>query len=347
MNRAALSAPHDLGAVTLKNRWVVAPEGHHHCADADGLPSTEMVEDYYAKSQAGLIVAEGAAISPTACGGIDMAGIYTDAQRLAWSAIADAVHAAGSRIVLPLLHAGRVSHRSLQPGQTPPLAPSTGRAFCFVSTQDESGHRVRRLCDPARAMEQRDIDALVRDFRETSVNALRAGFDLVEINAGRGQLLHQFLSRDVNRRSDQYGGSLENRARLLLKIVEIVVLQCGADRVGVNLAPLGGFNGLLDSDGEDMACYLATALAQHNIAYLRIAAPGWHHGPQLATRVRVALRADFARTIVATGLENAKNAADLVTRGLADVVGYPAVTQPENAAAFTLAGPESAVPARH
>lgn len=321
MSRTTLFSPLHLGAIVINNRQAIAPDGRRHSAEADGLPGAKMVAYYHGCSQAGLIIAEGAAISPTACGDIAMAGIHTEAQRLAWSAIADAVHAAGSRIALPLLHAGRISHRALQPGQALPLAPSSGRAHCFVSIPGERRDSVRRLCNQARAIEPREIDALVRDYREAAVNAVRAGCDLIEIEAGRGQLLHQFLSSASNQRSDLYGGPLENRARLLLRIVDTLVLQCGADRVGVNLAPEG--LGATQQGPEDaaMARYLASELARRQIAYLRVSAPCWVHGPQLDLQLRADLRAGFGRPIIATGLADADSAAEQLRSSLADVVG--------------------------
>lgn len=328
MSRITLSSPLDLGAVTLKNRLALSPCAHRYSAEGDGLPGADTVETYFAHTRAGLILAEGAAISPSAAGDIGMAGIHTEAQRLAWSAVADAVHTAGSRIALPLLHAGRLSHRALQPGQALPQAPSTGRAFCYVTTRDDAGLPARRLCDPARSMEPRDIDAVVRDFREASVCALRAGVDLVEVDACRGMLLHQFLSREVNQRCDRYGGPLENRARLLLDIVDTLILQCGADRVAVSLAPVGMFGGLHDSEGAFMACHLAEELARRRIAYLRIVSPHWMHGPQISPQLRAHLRAGFDRTLVASGLRDAHEADRLLASGLIDVAGLAAQRLP-------------------
>jgi N-ethylmaleimide reductase len=264
--RSDLFRPARLGPYQLANRIVMAPLTRSRASE-DGVPSPLMAEYYPQRASAGLIIAEGTNISPQGRGYAFTPGIYNDAQVAGWRQITEAVHACGGRIFPQLWHVGRVSHPSLQPGGTLPVAPSAIRPEATSYTA--AGFQP---CVMPRALEIAEIPEIVDQYRCAARNALAAGFDGIEIHAANGYLIEQFLRDSTNKRTDAYGGSRENRARFLLEVAEAVAGACGgSERVGIRLSPLSPVNGAgLDSDPVGIYAYVVEQLNALALAYIHI-----------------------------------------------------------------------------
>jgi N-ethylmaleimide reductase len=235
-------------------------------AGEDGVPRPLMAEYYAQRASAGLIIAEGTNISPQGRGYALTPGIYDEAQVAGWRQVTAAVHARGGRIFPQLWHVGRISHPSLQPGGALPVAPSAIRpeATSFTAAGFEP-------CVTPRALATAEIPAIVEQYRRATRNALAAGFDGVEIHAANGYLIEQFLRDSTNKRTDAYGGSRENRARLLLEVTAAVAEVCGGERTGIRLSPLSPVNGAgLDSDPAATYSYVVERLNAFGLAYIHV-----------------------------------------------------------------------------
>jgi N-ethylmaleimide reductase len=260
-----LFQPVFVGPYRLANRIVMAPLTRSRASE-DGVPTSLMAEYYAQRASAGLIIAEGTNISPQGRGYAFTPGIYNDAQVVGWRQVIEAVHARGGRIFPQLWHVGRVSHPALQPGGTLPVAPSAIRpdAKSFTKTGFQA-------CVTPRALATTEIPEIVEQYRHAARNALSAGFDGVEIHAANGYLIEQFLRDSTNKRTDAYGGSRENRARLLLDVTEAVAGVCGGERVGIRLSPVSPVNGAdLDSDPAATYAYVVERLNTFGLAYIHI-----------------------------------------------------------------------------
>lgn len=230
-----------LGQLDLANRVVMAPLTRNRALP--GNVAAPLTAEYYAqRASAGLIVAEGSQVSPMGQGYLATPGIHSPEQVAAWKVVTDAVHAAGGRIFLQLWHVGRVSHVSLLPGGAAPLAPSAVTA----NTKTYLGQGFEAVSAP-RALELAEIPGIVDDFRKGAANARAAGFDGVEIHAANGYLIDQFMKDGANKRDDAYGGSIDNRTRLLAEVTSAVCAEIGRDRVGVRLSPAGPINDCADT----------------------------------------------------------------------------------------------------
>lgn len=233
------------------------------CRAGAGRVPTGLMRDYYVqRASAGLIISEATSVDPLGVGYPDTPGIWSDEQVAGWKGITDAVHAAAGRIVLQLWHVGRVSDPVYLNGALP-VAPSAVAASGHVSLV-----RPHRPFVTPRPLELHEIPRIVAAYKLGAVNALRAGFDGVELHGANGYLLDQFLQDGANRRTDEYGGSLENRARLALEVTDAAISVWGADRVGYHIAPRGGSHGIKDSDPAATFGYLATELGRRKIAFL-------------------------------------------------------------------------------
>ena len=263
-----LFSPAKLGSIVLKNRMVMAPLTRNRAGEG-GVPHDLNVTYYAQRATAGLIVTEATPISDMAHGYPALPGIYTDAQVAGWKKITDAVHAKGGKIVLQLWHVGRISHPSLLPNGALPVAPSAikpaGKAFTYKGLVD--------YVEP-RALDANELPAIVQDYVHATKCALSAGFDGVEIHAANGYLLDQFLRDGSNTRTDNYGGSLENRARLLMEVTKAVVAVAGADKTGLRLSPANPFNDMHDSNPQALFNYVTEQLNQFNLAYLHVVEGG-------------------------------------------------------------------------
>ena len=257
----SLSTPLKAGAFTLKNRVVLAPLTR--CRASEGRVPNEMMRDYYVqRASAGLMLTEATSVTPMGVGYPDTPGIWSDAQVAGWKVITDAVHKAGGTLLLQLWHVGRVSHPSYLDGALP-VAPSAIAPKGHVSL-------VRPMADYVvpRALEINEIPGVIEAFRTGAVNAKRAGFDGVEVHGANGYLLDQFLQDSTNTRTDIYGGSLENRARLMLEVVDACIGVWGADRVGLHLAPRGDAHTMGDSNPLETFGYVAREMGKRRIAFI-------------------------------------------------------------------------------
>jgi N-ethylmaleimide reductase len=267
MAKPDLFTPIEIGPLTLPNRIVMAPMTRNR-ASAGNVPGALAVEYYRQRASAGLIVTEATQVSPQGVGYPGTPGIHDAAQAAGWRSVTDAVHAAGGRIFLQLWHVGRISHPSLQPDGTLPVAPSAIAAAGEVFTASGPQSFVT-----PRALRTDEIPGIVAQFEHGARLARAAGFDGIELHGANGYLIDQFLRDGTNRRTDRYGGSLANRARFLLEVTEAVAGVWGADRVGVRLSPRGDFNSMSDSDPRATFGHAALALAPFGLAYLHIVEP--------------------------------------------------------------------------
>lgn len=319
---ATLFTPLQVGALTLPNRVIMAPLTRMRATYPTDVPNALNAAYYVQRASAGLVISEATQVSPQGKGYMDTPGIYGPEQVTGWRQVTDAVHQAGGRICAQLWHVGRVSHQSLQPEGGLPVSASALPYRNRTSVRGEDGRPRRADCPTPRALGLAEIPGLLDDYRRATVNAREAGFDLVEVHAAHGYLLHQFQSATSNARDDAYGGSLENRARLTLEALDACIGAWRADRVGIRISPLGSFNGLDDSAGLEMGLYLARQFAQRGIAYLHLSEPDWAGGPALTTEFRRALREAFPGVIIAAGNYTKEKAEALLAQGLIDAAAF-------------------------
>jgi N-ethylmaleimide reductase len=259
-----LLAPARFGALELSNRVVMS--SLTRCRAGDGnVPTSLMAEYYRQRAAVGLILSEASPICAAGHGYPRTPGIHTAEQVAGWKQVTAAVHEAGGRIALQLWHVGRISHPALQPGGALPVAPSAIRPAGQVFT----GSDMQDYVTP-RALETDELPGLVEDYAEAARNAMAAGFDAVEVHAGNGYLLDQFLRSSSNQRTDAYGGSQANRARLLLEVMQAVCEAVGSARVGVRLSPVTSANGLSDDDPQGLFEYVVAQLNAFDLAFLDI-----------------------------------------------------------------------------
>jgi N-ethylmaleimide reductase len=265
MPNVDLLTPVQMGATALQNRMVMAPMTRLRALQ--GLP-TPLMADYYAqRASAGLVVTECTMVSPLSHGYVNCPGIYDDAQVIAWQQVTKAVHRKGGKIFLQLWHSGRVSHPSLLEGELP-IALG---AIAAIGTLHGPTGKVSLDCP--RALETHEIPQIVEQFRQGAKNAMQAGFDGVELHGAFGYLIDQFLQDCSNQRTDQYGGSIENRARFLLEVVEAVCQVWGSNRVGIKLSPSNTFYGIHDSNPLATFSYVLEQLNPLKLAYVHLMEP--------------------------------------------------------------------------
>lgn len=321
-----LFAPVRIGEMELPNRVVMAPMTRNRAGE--GFVPREINARYYEqRASAGLIVTEASQVSPRGLGYPDTPGIYSSQQVEGWRLVTDAVHRAGGRIFLQLWHVGRISHPSLQPEGELPVAPSAVRPEGEAATYEG----MQPFVTP-RALETDEIAGVVEQFRLGARNARLAGFDGVEVHAANGYLLDQFLRDGTNRRDDRYGGSVENRSRLLLEVLAALFEEWPAGRVGVRLSPSGTFNDMNDSDPAATFGYVVEALDKLGLAYLHLIeateADLRHGGTAVAT---ADLRARFRGPLMVNGDYDGARGNAAITSGAADLVsfGRPFLANPD------------------
>lgn len=253
--------PITIGDLQLANRIIMAPLTRCR-ADEGRVPNALMAEYYVQRASAGLIISEATSVTPMGVGYPNTPGIWSDAQIRGWSNITKAVHGAGGKIVLQLWHVGRISDPSYLNGAAP-VAPSAIAAKGHVSLL-----RPERPHPLPRALETEEVADIVEAYRQGAENAKAAGFDGVEIHGANGYLIDQFLQSSTNQRSDRYGGSLENRARLLLEVTDAVVSVWGAGRVGMHLSPRADLHDMGDANRAETFTYVASELGKRGIAFI-------------------------------------------------------------------------------
>ena len=263
----SLFEPTQAGDIALANRIAMAPLTRNRSPEA--IP-TDLVATYYAqRASAGLIISEATAISPQGQGYADVPGLYGTEQLDGWKKVTRAVHQAGGKIVVQLWHVGRISHTSLQPGNARPVAPSAIRAHAKTVLIKDGVPTFTETSEP-RALDAEEIPGIVQDYRHAARNAIAAGFDGVEIHAANGYLIDQFLKTGANQRTDDYGGSINNRARLLLEVTRAIVDEIGGGRTGIRLSPVTPANDIVDDNPQLLFDYVACELAKLGLAYMHV-----------------------------------------------------------------------------
>ena len=263
----SLFEPTHAGDIALANRITMAPLTRNRAPDA--IP-TELTATYYAqRATAGLIISEATAISPEGQGYADVPGLYGTEQLDGWKKVTRAVHEAGGKIVVQLWHVGRISHTSLQPGHAKPVAPSAIRAHAKTVLLKDGVPTFTDTSEP-RALDAEELPRIVQDYRHAARNAIAAGFDGVEIHAANGYLIDQFLKTGANQRTDDYGGSIKNRARLLLEVTRAIVDEIGGGRTGIRLSPVTPANDIVDENPQPLFDYVVRELGKLGLAYVHV-----------------------------------------------------------------------------
>ncbi|GAA4832477.1 alkene reductase [Garicola koreensis] len=306
---SVLMDPLTLGSVSLPNRIIMAPLTRARAGDAR-VPTDLMVQYYTQRAGAGLIISEATSVSPQGVGYHGTPGIWNQEQVAGWQKVTEAVHAAGGRIFLQLWHVGRISDPELLGGELP-VAPSAIAAAGRVKRL-----RPRRPYPQPRALEAEEIPGVIEDFRRGAQNAERAGFDGVEIHAANGYLIDQFLQDSTNVRTDDYGGSVENRARFLLELTDAVTEVWGPDRVGVHLRPRGEEHDMGDSDPGSVFGYAAQELGRRGVAFLFV------REVEADDSLIGQIRRSFGGPVIANDEMTSDDAQRLIEAGAADAVAF-------------------------
>ena len=329
MNITKLFDPFAIGKTQLKNRMVLAPMTRSR-SDNDLHAATALTAEYYAqRATAGLIISEGTVISPEAVGVVNVPGIYSQEQIEGWKMTTSAVHEKGGKIFAQLWHTGAYSHPDLHHGEAP-LAPSSYNPNLQIFTP--TGFKNSEM---SRAMTLGNIKQTVSDFKQAALNAIEAGFDGVELHGANGYLLQQFFSKNTNQRQDEYGGSIENRARILFDILDALKVVVDSDRVGLRLNPsLNGIMGILiDDETIGLYEYIVGRLNDYGLAYLHLIEPFTDvtGNPQVIQEVAKHFRKIYNGTIIINRAFNKETATKVLNDGDADLVsfGVPFIANPD------------------
>jgi len=332
MTKRLLFSPHTLGGLALRNRAVMAPMTRCRASNPDLAPDALHAEYYTQRAAAGLILSEGTPVSPQGRGYAFTPGIYSPAQIAGWKRVTDAVHACGGHIFAQIWHVGRISHSSLRPDRAPPVGASAIRLDDQVFAFDDQGRPAAMPCDTPRVLATAEVRAIVGEFAQAARNAMTAGFDGVEIHGANGYLFDQFRCPYLNRRTDEFGGSLQNRCRFLLETAAAVAQEIGGDRVGVRLSPLGAAHEM-QRDPAPMTTYpyLAQELDRIGVAFLHVydQSATWVHNPH--DPLLGALRAAFQHTLILCGGFDGDKAEAALAAGSGDLIafGKPFISNPD------------------
>ena len=321
-----LFTPIQVGLMELKHRVVMSPLTRSRSVQPGSIPGDLMLEYYSQRASDGeLIVSEGTSISVAGGGWFGAPGLYSEEQVAGWKRITDAVHRKRGLMFSQLWHTGRAAHVDSTNGATP-VSSSVNSEYWQDSTIQESTPHGWRQPSPHRALLTTAIPGIVEDYRKAAVHAKAAGFDGVELHAGNGYLPDQFLQDGVNRRTDMYGGPIENRSRFLLQVMEALVSVWGGNRVAVRIAPGGRWNGMSDSDPEALFDYVAKELDRFGLAYLHIIEPRVRGNVVVAEGqyaiAAARLRKIFKGIIIAAGGFEPGTAEEVVEKGDADLVAF-------------------------
>ncbi len=309
-----LLSPLTAGALHLPNRVLMAPLTRCR-ADADHNPTPLMAEYYAQRASAGLIIAEATMVMEGNSSFWMEPGIYSDAQVQGWKAVTDAVHAKGGQIVLQLWHGGRACHPLLN-GGAQPVAPS---AIPITGDEVHTPEGKKPYVTP-RELREDEIPGIVAGFKKAAENAQAAGFDGVEVHGANGYLLDEFLRDGSNKRSGPYGGPLENRARLMLEVLDAVISVWGADRVGLRISPLNSYNSMIDSDPVGVTTYIAQQCSTRGIAYLHMMRADFFQAQQ--GDVITPARQHFKGTLISNMGYTADEAEQAISEGKLDAVAF-------------------------
>jgi N-ethylmaleimide reductase len=332
-----LFTPLQVGPYKLRNRIVMAPLTRSRAADGN-VPHDLNALYYAQRASAGLIISEATQVVPEGQGYIATPGVHSDPQIAGWRQVTDAVHAAGGLIFLQLWHVGRISHTDFQPGGVAPVAPSAiaarGQTFTKNGLTD--------LSTP-RALELDELPGVVAGYRTGAANAIAAGFDGVEIHGANGYLLDQFLRDKTNHRTDAYGGSIDNRIRLLTETVDAVAAEVGTDKVGVRISPENTFNDIDDSDPQALFNAVAEALSGKGLAYLHVVEgnmAGKSDAPKSSFDY-AAIKAAFSGNYLANYNFDQARADAAIASGKADMIAFGKlfIANPDLVTRFKLGAP--------
>jgi N-ethylmaleimide reductase len=316
MSDSKLFETYKLGAITLKNRAVMAPLTRNRAIE--GLVPNPLAVEYYGqRASAGLLITEASQVSQQGQGYQDTPGIYSQAQADGWRKVTDRVHDKGGRIYVQLWHVGRISHTSLQANSAAPVAPSAIRAKgkTFV------GGTFADVSEP-RALELGEIPGIIDDFRRAAANALKAGFDGVEIHGANGYLLDQFAKDGANKRTDNYGGSIENRARLMLEVSKAVVAEAGANRTGIRISPVTPANDISDSNPQSLFDHIVDGLSALKLVYLHVVEGATGGARDIAPFDYDSLRKRFSGAYIANNGYDFKLANEVLEHNKADLIAF-------------------------
>ncbi len=324
----ALFEPYDLGLVRLSNRIVMAPLTRRRAENSDLSPNDLMCEYYGQRASAGLIISEGSQISPRAYGYSHSPGCYSPVQIQAWKKVTDTVHKRGGKIFLQLWHVGPFSHRLLQPENQSPLAASIVTPEGDVLTS--SG---RVPYEAARPMTHDEIEQTISDFGQAAKNAMLSGFDGVEVHGAHAYLIDQFIMDGTNKRIDVYGGSIENRSRLLFRILDEVLMHLPSEKMGLRLSPGLVKGGMSDANPQRTFTYIIEKLNEYKLAYL-------HLSEMMTPKERLSLpgnsivpyfRKIYKGTLISCGGHSLESANRMIRKGEADMIafGKPFISNPD------------------
>ncbi len=326
MSTSKLFEPFKLGPITLANRIVMAPLTRNRAIPEGLVPSSLAAEYYGQRASAGLLITEASQVSQQGQGYQDTPGIYSDAQVAAWKKVTDEVHKRGGKIFIQLWHVGRISHVDLQPNGGKPVAPSAIKA----ATKTFVGGKFADVSEP-RALELNEIPGIVDDFRKAAANAIKAGFDGVEIHGANGYLLDQFARDSSNKRTDEYGGSIQNRARLMLEVAAAVAKQIGPERTGIRISPVTPANDVSDSDPQALFDYITDELNKLKLVYIHVI-EGATGGPRdVAPFDYASLRKRFSGAYIGNNAYDLTLANRQLDSGAADLIafGKPFIANPD------------------
>jgi N-ethylmaleimide reductase len=309
--------PVDFASLTLPNRMFMAPMTRGR-ARPDGVPQEPMPEYYRQRAGAGLIITEATAVSPQGVGWVNAPGIFSDAQEAGWRAVTEAVHAAGGRIVLQLWHMGRVSHPDFHEGALP-VGPSAIAADGYTHTPQGKQDYVT-----PRALDAEELPGIAADYAAAARRAIAAGFDAVEIHGANGYLIDQFIRDGANRRTDAFGGSIENRWRFPLMVARAVADAVGAERTGIRLSPTGDYNGMSDSDPAASYAYGSARLSELGLLYVHVVEPVGEAQTNGAgdPRIHPRIRAAFDGRLILNGGYDVDSANAALASGEADAIAF-------------------------
>ena len=324
-NGNALFTATVLGALELKHRVIMAPLTRSRSVQPDSVPG-DLMREYYEQraSDGGLIISEATNISLTSRGWLGAPGLYSGQQVEGWKKVLSAVHAKGAHMVAQLWHSGRSSHTAMTGGATP-VSASVDPTYWENPNHLVSIPGGWVQPSPHRTLAVEEIPGIVEDYREASKRAMAAGFDGVELHAANGYLVDQFLQDGSNKRTDEYGGSLENRTRLLSEIVCSLISVWGADRVAVRIGPYGTWNGMSDSDPDALFAHVAKELNQLGLAYLHLIEPRVSGSEDVKSSGGLAaerLRPFFEGKMIAAGGFEPDTAEHVVSSGILDAVAF-------------------------
>ncbi len=315
-----------LGSLKLQNHLVMSPLTRNRATS--NIPNALMAEYYAQRATVGLIITEGTSPSPNGLGYPRIPGAFSPEQTAGWKLVADAVHAKGAKIFMQLMHCGRIAHPLNLPAGARMMAPSAVPAAGEIYTDAEG---LKQHPTP-QAMTQADLTATIQEYATAARNAIAAGFDGVELHGANGYLLEQFIRPNSNQRTDAYGGSIENRARFVLEVVDATIAAIGKDRVGIRLSPYGVFNDMPVYDAMDADyTYLAQQLSARGLVYVHLVDHSPMGAPPVPDAIKAMFRKTFKGSLILSGGYNAERAESDLAAGKCDLVavGRPILANPD------------------